>query len=58
MNYPNNSLSKSQAHYKTIINSMSSSINLKETNYELNNANKIKYKKQSPSKKLILKKLI
>ena len=47
-----NSLSKSQAHYKTIINSMSSSINLKDTNYELNNVIKIKYKKQSPSEKI------
>ena len=31
---------------------MSSSINLKETNYELNNVIKIKYKKQSPSEKI------
>ena len=46
-----NSLSKSQAHYKTIINSMSSSINLKDTNYELNNVIKIKYN-QSPSEKI------
>ena len=46
-----NSLSKSQAHYKTIINSMSISINLKDTNYELNNVTKIKFK-QSPSEKI------